>query len=143
MARFYLSFRGNPWPQVSWSHVTPTGEVVPLVDTGAESRWVWQKWAWHGKEGGAIIPTCSGSPRYIISKNGSLVIPQTVLADEGVYRAVVGNGAGEMTVEVPLSFLYASPCHGGCFNGGSCEEISVCLCPMQYQGLSCERFIGK
>ena len=70
------------------------------------------------------------------------MIPHTTLSDEGVYKAVVGNGAGEITVEVSLSFLYDSPCHGSCFNGGSCEEINVCLCPTEYEGLSCERFIG-
>ena len=73
-----------------------------------------------------------------MSKNGTLVILETTLADEGTYRANLTNGAGELMVEVPLSFMYETPCHGSCFHQGSCVEISVCMCPAHYGGSSCE-----
>ena len=38
LARFPLSLSGHPWPEVVWSHISPTGEEQPLLETGENSR---------------------------------------------------------------------------------------------------------
>lgn len=74
----------------------------------------------------------------MLSKGGSLLIPETRPKDEGTYRAVLSNGAGEVVVEVTLSFLYETSCHGSCLGAGTCVDIGVCMCPAHYTGSDCE-----
>lgn len=86
----------------------------------------------------ALCPPILFLFRYYITRNGSLVIPATRLEDEGTYRAVLRNGAGEMAAEIPLSFLFETSCHTSCLNEGTCVDISVCMCPAEYRGTNCE-----
>lgn len=39
-ARFHLNFTGNPLPEVLWDHVSLTGTLTPIKDTGPDSRYV-------------------------------------------------------------------------------------------------------
>lgn len=80
--------------------------------------------------------------RYLISDRGSLVILQTQFEDRGTYRAVISNGAGEVTTETELYFFFESPCRSQCLNGGECLQVSYCSCPESYGGRQCENFIG-
>ena len=51
---------------------------------------------------------------------------------------MIRNGAGEVSTEIPLSFMFETSCHTTCLHGGTCVDISVCLCSDLYQGASCE-----
>ena len=78
----------------------------------------------------------------MISKNGTLVLTETVLEDEGMYQAVLRNGAGELSVEIPFSFLFETSCHTPCQNNGTCVDMSICMCAEGYVGRSCEFMVG-
>ncbi len=81
-ARLSLRTFGTPTPTVQWYFSSSrTGLEVPIRETGPNSR-------------------------YVVSQSGSLVVMETSLADEGVYRAVVSNGAGETQVEAILEFFF-------------------------------------
>jgi hypothetical protein len=80
--------------------------------------------------------------RYLISDQGSLIILQTQLEDRGTYKAIISNGAGNVTAETKLYFFFESPCRNRCLNGGECLEIRQCSCPESYAGRYCEDFIG-
>lgn len=79
---FSLQTTGNPAPTVQWYFTdVSTGQDVAIEEAGPDSR-------------------------YLVSKSGSLVIMETRLGDEGLYRAVVSNGAGEIEVEALLEFFF-------------------------------------
>ena len=44
--------------------------------------------------------------RYVVSKDGSLVILDSQLEDVGTYRAIISNSIGELTVEAALEIYY-------------------------------------
>ena len=48
--------------------------------------------------------TCN---RFLVSQSGMLVILETQVGDEGVYRAVVSNGAGEVHTQTVLEFYFS------------------------------------
>ena len=80
--------------------------------------------------------------RHFVSMEGTLIIMATVLTDAGTYQAVIQNGAGQLAVNVSLSFLSPTSCYGGCYNNGTCVDLSVCLCPLNYTGARCDEYVG-
>ena len=46
-----------------------------------------------------------------MSGSGALIITETRRGDEGVYRAVVSNGAGEIQVDMTLVFYFSESPH--------------------------------
>lgn len=67
----------------------------------------------------------------------------TELGDGGLYQATVGNGAGEVKVNVSLSFRSSSMCGGPCENNGTCRTVTKCHCPLHYGGDYCQEYIGN
>ena len=55
----------------------------------------------------ACACTHTHTRRYLVSNLGTLVILETRLEDEGVYRAVVSNGAGEVHTQTTLEFYFS------------------------------------
>ena len=70
------------------------------------------------------------------------MILQTALEDQGQYRAVVNNGAGETSVVANLLFYYDNTCRHTCLNGGRCVQLPVCSCSEDFVGRQCEEYIG-
>ncbi len=78
-----------------------------------------------------------------MSESGSLVLLQTVVQDAGVYRAVVSNEVGQVSVDARLSFHFPDSCRRDCLNGGHCVQMSLCSCPEGFMGRQCDETTGK
>ncbi len=78
-AKFSLRMLGSPSPAVQWFFADgQSGQEVAIEE----------------------------DYRFVVSQSGSLVIMETRPGDQGVYRALVGNGAGEVRVEATLDFFF-------------------------------------
>ena len=65
------------------------------------------------------------------------------MQDGGRYRAIISNGAGEISVETELLFYFENSCRAECQNGGTCVNLHVCSCTELYAGRYCDMYIGK